>query len=81
MKLSPKQTNELLKSIGDAKPDSLGCDGCAALMDQYAQHELDGTDSNELLESVKRHLAQCVCCRYEYGLLIQALKAIDEPNG
>ncbi len=76
MKLNHQQISNLIELTVTAKRDSLGCDGCFELMDQFAQAELDGIDVPEALESVRVHLEQCKCCKDEYEALIIALREI-----
>ncbi|MEQ1826244.1 MAG: hypothetical protein ABL921_09865 [Pirellula sp.] len=80
MKLTPTQLNKLIELTVSAKADALGCDGCFALMDQFAQAELDGTSVSEELEQVRTHLEQCVCCRDEYKALLSALNEIRQSD-
>ena len=78
MKLDTLQMNDLLNLMVTAKADSIGCDGCYDLMDQFAQAELDGSPFPESLNVVREHLEQCKCCRDEYSALLTALRAISE---
>ena len=77
MKLTVNQLSNLIELTVTAKPDSLGCDGCLELMDQFAQAELDGTGVPKILEAVKRHLEQCKCCQDEYEALMIALREVN----
>lgn len=78
MKLDSFQVKELFSLLVNAKADSIGCDGCYELMDQFAQAELDGITIPESLIAVREHLEQCKCCRDEYSALVAALRAISE---
>ena len=78
MKLDSFQVKELFSLLVTAKADSIGCDGCYELMDQFAQAELDGITIPESLIVVREHLQQCKCCRDEYAALVTALRAISE---
>lgn len=78
MKLDPHQLKDLLNLTVTTKADSIGCDGCYELMDQFAQAELDGRSIPESLRVVRDHLEQCKCCRDEYAALLAALHAISE---
>lgn len=77
MQLSYQQINNLIELTITAKDDSLGCDGCLELMDQFAQAELDVTSIPRALECVRTHLAQCKCCKDEYEALITALQEVN----
>jgi hypothetical protein len=77
MKLTSNQLSNLIELTVTTKSDSLGCDGCLELMDQFAQAELDGTEIPQFLEAVRRHLEQCKCCQDEYEALMIALREIN----
>ncbi len=77
MKLTHQQISNLIKLTVTTKNDSLGCDGCLELMDQFAQADLDGAEVPEALEAVRVHLEQCKCCNDEYEALIIALREIN----
>lgn len=77
MQLSYQQITDLIELTVTTKDDSLGCDGCLELMDQFAQAELDGTSIPEALECVRTHLEQCKCCKDEYEALITALREVQ----
>lgn len=76
MQLSYQQLTDLIELTVTTKDDSLGCDGCLELMDQFAQAELDGTSIPKALESVRIHLEQCKCCKDEYEALMIALREV-----
>lgn len=77
MQLSYQQITNLIELTFRTKDDSLGCDGCLELMDQFAQAELDGTTIPDALECVRVHLEQCKCCKDEYEALMIALREIQ----
>ncbi len=77
MQLSYQQVIGIIELAITTKDDSLGCDGCLELMDQFAQAELDGTTIPEALECVQIHLEQCKCCKDEYEALMIALREIQ----
>ncbi len=62
MKLPQQQISNLIELTVTTKNDSLGCDRCLELVEQFAKLELDGTELPEALEAVRVHLAQCKCC-------------------
>jgi hypothetical protein len=78
MKLNSPQLDELLGMLVTTKVDSIGCDGCAELMDQFAQMEIDNVPIPDRLKVVAVHIEQCKCCRDEYAALMTALRAIAE---
>lgn len=77
MQLSYQQVTNLIELTFTTKDDSLGCDGCLELMDQFAQAELDGTALPKALECVRIHLEQCKCCKDEYEALMIALREVQ----
>ena len=78
MKLDAAQITELIQLTATARnEDTIGCNGCFELMDQFAQAELEGRDVPEALEIVRVHLEQCKCCRDEYNALLTALREIE----
>ncbi len=76
MKLTRRQIADLIQLTVSASADTMGCDGCHELLDQFAQSELDGNRLSESYELVRAHLEQCKCCRDEYDALLTALRAI-----
>ena len=78
MKLDANQIAELIQLTATARSeDTIGCNGCFELMDQFAQAELEGRDVPEALEVVRVYLEQCKCCRDEYDALLTALREIE----
>ncbi len=77
MRLSYQQITDLIELTIFVQDDTLGCDGCLELMDQFAQAELDGTAIPDALEVVRIHLEQCKCCKDEYEALLIALREIQ----
>jgi hypothetical protein len=77
MRLSMDQLVELLATASATKQDAIGCDDCFALLDQFAQAEIDGQGVPAALEAVRNHLDQCVCCREEYKALLEALREVE----
>jgi hypothetical protein len=77
MQLSYQQITNLIELAVTTKDDSLGCDGCLELMDQFAQAELDGATIPKALECVRIHLESCKCCKDEYEALMIALREVQ----
>lgn len=77
MKLSYQQVNNLIELSFATVDDTLGCDGCLDLMDQFAQAEIDNTLIPKTLEAVRIHLKQCKCCKDEYEALMIALREVQ----
>jgi hypothetical protein len=62
----------LTRLLGGVGPDS-GCDGGFAVLAEYVEHELAGTNVGELLPAVTAHLRNCPACADDYeGLLALA---------
>lgn len=77
MKLSYQQVNHLIELSFATVDDTLGCDGCLELMDQFAQAELDDRLMSDAMEAVRIHLEQCKCCKDEYEALMIALREVQ----
>lgn len=58
--------------LGGVGADS-GCDGGFAVLAEYVERELEGTNVGELLPTVATHLRDCPACADDYeGLLALA---------
>lgn len=80
MQITRDQLAELVTLTLATKSDALGCDDCFAVLDQFAQAQLDGRELPAPLEAVRRHLEQCACCADEYDALLTALREVtDKP--
>lgn len=77
MKLSYQQINNLIELTIGTVDDTLGCDGCLELMDQFAQAELDDAVMPVAMEAVRIHLEQCKYCKDEYEALMIALREVQ----
>ncbi len=77
MQLTYSQVINLIELALATKEDSLGCDGCLELMDQFAQAELDGIAIPKALDGVRVHIEQCKCCKDEYEALMIALREVQ----
>ena len=77
MKFKPEQLQKLIQlTLETREDDTIGCDGCSQMMEQFAQAELDGVEISDSLAVVRAHLDQCRCCRAEYKALIEGLREI-----
>jgi hypothetical protein len=77
MRLDSRQFSELIKlSFTAVKSDTLGCDGCYEMMDQFAQANLDRVELSDAMRLVRTHIEQCKCCRDEYQSLLTALREV-----
>ena len=77
-KITYSQVRELLTSIAEAAPDGMDCDGCFAVLAEFAEAELRGDELPAALAPVRVHISQCRCCAYEYETLLEAIQASDE---
>jgi len=80
MKLSAEQTRSLLESVAAVKPDELDCDGCFEHLAEFVELELTGAEIPEALAKVRRHIAQCPCCKDEHNALLDSLRALDSEQ-
>lgn len=79
MLVSYAQAIRLLDAIAIAVPDSLECDGCFALVAEFAEAEKRGDELSDTMKLVQIHLRQCPCCAYEYEAMIEAILAAQKP--
>ena len=70
----------LLKSALETEELEIDCQECYDLMDMYAERILDGTDTEEIMPTVKQHLKQCNCCFHEFEALMVMLQDIAEQD-
>lgn len=77
------QIRDLLTSIAEAAPDGMDCDGCFAVIAEFAEAELRGEGLPAALAPVRAHISQCRCCAYEYATLLEAVRSSDAtvPTG
>jgi predicted anti-sigma-YlaC factor YlaD len=54
--------------LGPTGPE-LGCDECFALLDEYVDLELSGTDPDAAVPGMRAHLDGCPACRDEHDSL------------
>ncbi|EMI46859.1 hypothetical protein [Rhodopirellula sp. SWK7] len=80
MSLSKKQISTLLGLIGSTEPDATDCDGCYSHLAEFAELELAGSEVPEAFEAIQRHLEQCPCCKNEFDVLIEGLKALQSEE-
>ncbi|MBI1743091.1 zf-HC2 domain-containing protein [Candidatus Acetothermia bacterium] len=55
----------------------IGCDECLEMVDQFAEHILDGKEIPEALRLVQLHLEGCPPCKDEFEALLTALREMD----
>jgi len=74
MKLNANELTALLEALTLTQEEELDCDGCLALVGQFAEAELSGKTPAEALQRVRQHLAICGDCREEYETLLAAIR-------
>lgn len=77
MYLNDEQISILMSLVSETQRDTLGCDDCLQGMTSFAESTLLDQSLSDGMQAVRDHLQQCTCCRDEYGLLLDALRAID----
>lgn len=66
------ESDLLTRLLGGGGVDS-GCDGGFAVLAEYVERELAGTNVRELLPGVAAHLRDCPACADDYeGLVVLA---------
>ena len=74
-------TDRLVEQLlGHAAADA-GCEGCAELLDQYAEAVLRGEDAAGRFPEVAVHLRNCVDCREDSEGLLAYLRQVGETPG
>ena len=80
MAISKQQTQTLIALLASSKTDTMDCDGCYEHLAEFVEAELAEREIPEALECVRRHLEQCACCADEHQALLEAIRALDEPD-
>ena len=78
MSLSPEMIKKLIDLVATTQDDALDCDGCLEHVAEFAEAHLAGRSLSGALQSVRRHLESCGCCRDEYEALLAALSTLAE---
>ena len=78
MALNPEQVDRLLSMIQQTREVELTCPQCLDELDRYTQSTLDGLPIEGMLERVREHLEACPCCRGQFKLILDTLKAMEE---
>ena len=79
MALSHEQVRQLLKRIKHTREVEMSCLECLDELDRYTQRILDATPLNDVLDKVREHLETCPCCAGQFKLVMETLRAIEEP--
>ena len=78
MKLTRSSLKQLLQGVTGNPTEEIGCDGCWDVIDCFAELELAGKDTVQIMPLVEDHLLRCGDCREEYEALLEALKNLAE---
>ena len=79
MALSHEQVRQLFKRIEQTRDVEMSCPECLDELDKYTQRILDATPLNEVLDKVREHLKTCPGCAGQFKLVMETLRAIEEP--
>ena len=75
MLLTRDVLKKLLHAVARTRPDEIDCATCFESLDAFAEMKLEGRSVEEAMPLLQHHLAQCPCCREEFELLLEALRA------
>ena len=78
MELNSEIVDRLLTMLRQTREVELTCPECLDELDKYMQSILEGMPLDEVLIRVQEHLEACPCCTFQYTLVLQSLKAIEE---
>jgi hypothetical protein len=78
--LDRAQLNWLLKIVFTTRSDELDCGECFEVIDAFAELKLAGKKAAEAMPLVQDHLERCPPCKEEFEALLDALRAINQPD-
>jgi hypothetical protein len=76
--LSDTAVQNLIRRLESTLDDELSCDEVFAMVDVYAEAELQGQDIARLKPLIRHHLDMCRECEEEYEALLQVLEGSPE---
>lgn len=76
--LSDSAVHNLIRRLELTLKEELSCDEVFALVDDYAEAELEGQDVAHLKPLIRHHLEMCRECEEEYEALLQVLEGSPE---
>ncbi|CAN5885378.1 hypothetical protein BH23PLA1_BH23PLA1_41370 [soil metagenome] len=76
MILTRQKLAGMLGMIRATLDEELDCDGCFEQLDRFAEMKLAGTAAEDALPLVESHLETCPCCREEFAMLLDGLRAL-----
>jgi hypothetical protein len=63
----------MIRSLEHTQVQEISCDDVFALLDQYAEREMQGEDASKLMPLLKQHLDVCQECCEEHDALLSVL--------
>lgn len=71
----------VMGELGDTREEEkLGCGECFEQVDRFIEAELSGLSATQAMPLVHEHLYICGECRDEFGALLEALRAVEDPS-
>lgn len=77
MNLTPRQIEGLVSAIGLTRDAEIDCDECLSRIAEFAEHELTGMPTPEVMADLVRHLNLCAECGEEYEELKKAISELE----
>lgn len=78
MILQPEELRKIIQQILSEDTSEIGCTECFNVMDQFAEIKLAGNVPGVIMPTVQDHLNHCENCREQFGMLLDALKALQD---
>jgi hypothetical protein len=76
MILTRQKLTGMLGMIRATREVELDCGDCFEQLDRFAEMKLAGRPADEVLPLVAAHLETCPCCREEFAMLLESLRAL-----
>jgi hypothetical protein len=77
-KLTPETLAGMLNLVRNTRDEELDCGDCYEQMDRFAEMKLVGRPAEELMPMVEAHMDTCPCCREEFAMLLESLRAMKQ---
>ena len=74
MALTRREVDRLLEVLGRTERAEIDCEGCLALVAEFAERNLAGVPIADGMVAIEQHLAVCDECREEYEALRRTLE-------
>lgn len=75
MKITKNFLKKIILASFKSHPDEIGCNNCFERLHEFAESQLEGKSTEEVMPLVNDHLNRCGECREEFKILLEALKA------